>query len=102
CSSAIAPLALSLHDALPIWIDGGDRPGRHVERGRQAGRGEVEEPVGGGCGLAFRRRGLGGRFGATGSRDERGAHGQAMDLHGRADRKSTRLNSSHVKISYAV
>src|SRR5690348_17766083 len=63
---------LSLHDALPI--SGGDRAGEHA--------GEVEDP-------GPVRDGRGGR----GSRGEVGVHG---------DRKSTRLNSSHPSISYAV
>src|SRR5690606_42141339 len=85
--------ALSLHDALPIY--GGDvgvREGHQLEAGAA-----LLEVV---------------NLGAVGrvvvDRDE---HRQAQPDHGlqlgdaheeAADRKSTRLNSSHVKISYAV
>src|SRR3712207_8110114 len=74
---------LSLHDALPIYRRGRhdrprvrphDRGGRHDRRGR-GGQGQRRRERG-------RRRGVGcGR---------------------RRDRKSTRLNSSHANISYAV
>src|SRR2546430_8737154 len=65
---------LSLHDALPIWLAGGAAARDHV-------------PVGAGAG-ALSRRGLVGVF-------------EAVDGES-ADRKSTRLNSSHSQISYAV
>src|SRR3989442_9430964 len=67
---------LSLHDALPIWQD--------RLPGRLDGGAHVPQPNGLG---AFRRT-LG--RSATGPIPTRG------------DRKSTRLNSSHVRISYAV
>src|SRR3712207_8487856 len=67
---------LSLHDALPIWNRRGHRPGarrrRRQRRARRRGR---------------RRTGEGG-----------GRRGRPR----RRDRKSTRLNSSHANISYAV
>src|SRR5690606_41969306 len=81
---------LSLHDALPIYR----RAGRHARAGGGGGYGRARGPV----------RGL-------------RAHGGAQPWGrvlfplpvpqrrlrpGRSDRKSTRLNSSHVKISYAV
>src|SRR5690606_39379906 len=44
----------------------------------------------------------GGRRGPHGEHDERGAEQRDADPSGDGDRKSTRLNSSHVKISYAV
>src|SRR5207302_9785628 len=69
---------LSLHDALPISARGaGDRRQREREPPRR--RPDVFRPFGNRHHLA--RRGL---------------------LLRRPDRKSTRLNSSHVKISYAV
>src|SRR5690606_40052609 len=80
--------ALSLHDALPIFALGlGQIERRTVgladhrdrvdhERGQQ----EHEVPV-----VLLR------------GDDPRGGHGPGVE-----DRKSTRLNSSHVKISYAV
>src|SRR5690606_41509713 len=65
--------ALSLHDALPIWgRDGRGGGERSGGRRRSAGRRDVLQS-------------------AVPRDEERGG-----------DRKSTRLNSSHVKISYAV
>src|SRR3712207_7953376 len=43
----------------------------------------------------------GDRIGADERHDE-AEHGDEQRLQGRADRKSTRLNSSHANISYAV
>src|SRR3712207_9479806 len=68
---------LSLHDALPIWADPVD--GRAAAAGR-AGR------VRAGQGAGVHRRALPGRRPRAVGRD----------------RKSTRLNSSHANISYAV
>src|SRR3712207_7135886 len=67
---------LSLHDALPISLRAADQP---VERGGLQGQ-EVRHLE---------------RLGDLGERD---AQRRAGDL----DRKSTRLNSSHANISYAV
>src|SRR3712207_7375649 len=64
---------LSLHDALPIWD-----PGVHARHGGAAGRHPHPQPL--------RAR----------------LPGRAHHLHPRRDRKSTRLNSSHANISYAV
>src|SRR5437868_11381309 len=72
---------LSLHDALPICGGGpaADRPGRHGVLGSVQPR---RPPAGGG---------------------QRRRHGPAVERGQPAgDRKSTRLNSSHVSISYAV
>src|SRR3712207_8554930 len=69
---------LSLHDALPI-----SPPARRRGRGQPDVRGgEQLEPRGG---HRHPQRGAGG-----------------AGLHARRDRKSTRLNSSHANISYAV
>src|SRR5690606_41692904 len=97
-SPAAAPTAistLSLHDALPICERGDEMPGaaarlrRHpqlVHREAVALRGAADEAL------------VEGHVGAQ-PRDLLVALGQrALQL----DRKSTRLNSSHVKISYAV
>src|SRR5438034_5693237 len=70
---------LSLHDALPIYL-----PGRPAAGGGAAGGG-----------------------GRHGSRRQphwqrRVGRGRGLSAVGRADRKSTRLNSSHTVISYAV
>src|SRR5207249_11375086 len=85
---------LSLHDALPIC------PGRlhHPHRGRHCPhRGDRHPPARpGGCG----RRGRGGLLLAERQRrDDRRLLDRGV---GYLDRKSTRLNSSHVSISYAV
>src|SRR5690606_39915736 len=87
---------LSLHDALPISSDFAPRPGDELL-------------------IPATRRGTHGLVG-DGDQDERrhpdhqqedadveeqgGGQGHGPDY--RQDRKSTRLNSSHVKISYAV
>src|SRR5690606_41391221 len=88
---------LSLHDALPIWVlrigqllvGRRQPPARGVHRGRQPGRRQIKPPFRGGCIVAAR-----------------GQPPLPHPLHRHAplvqDRKSTRLNSSHVKISYAV
>src|SRR5690606_41868444 len=85
--SPTAPALLSLHDALPIWPR---RRGRLRLGGRPAG---VERP-GPAAGAGGDRRRLRGRRRA---RSDGGGGGPVPQ-----DRKSTRLNSSHVKISYAV
>src|SRR3989442_4793988 len=68
---------LSLHDALPIWLRG-----IAVAQTRQGGR----------VGAGRLRHGAG----------ERGAARSDAGCEVVGDRKSTRLNSSHVRISYAV
>src|SRR3712207_7906161 len=74
---------LSLHDALPISARGPPAPHRcRAEPGAAAGR-----PADG----AHGDRGRPQRLRARGARHRR-----------RPDRKSTRLNSSHANISYAV
>src|SRR2546429_2248174 len=83
---------LSLHDALPIYAP---RRGLPVRR-------PVDAPDDR-CRGATPPRG-GGRDRATAPRG-RLVHHRFVDLsdrHGRLDRKSTRLNSSHGYISYAV
>src|SRR3712207_8375574 len=73
---------LSLHDALPIWLRAGPVrpvPARPPRRGRGVAR--VLQQASAGAGPRGRRCG--------GSRRA-------------VDRKSTRLNSSHANISYAV
>src|SRR5256885_11390835 len=75
---------LSLHDALPISARRGARAGQEPEGALGAPGGARHAAP---AGLRPRaRRGC-------------AAHGAARD---RADRKSTRLNSSHLVISYAV
>src|SRR5256885_11663729 len=71
---------LSLHDALPICAFGGDAAAGALDRGRERS-GSLE------AALLAREEGDG-RLG--------------RDRRQRGDRKSTRLNSSHLVISYAV
>src|SRR5690606_41278962 len=98
-SSTTAIYTLSLHDALPIWLQL-SIPDRIY---RLDGRLVSESPYNDNssfdiifnydrCGKRWKRR----EPGPAGAQD----HGilPSFDL----DRKSTRLNSSHVKISYAV
>src|SRR5206468_10540948 len=75
-TATTAIYTLSLHDALPIF----DEPGRRAERLRRRGR-----------------RGLL-RAAAAGAQQQR----KHERCEHRSDRKSTRLNSSHDQISYAV
>src|SRR5690606_41366394 len=91
---------ISLHDAIPIYPGHDDREDEKRHRDEQEGRG------------AERLREAGRQPGAE-DRPDGAAHrdhpveplallqGEAV-RHQRPDRKSTRLNSSHVKISYAV
>src|SRR5437868_11643883 len=84
---------LSLHDALPIWHRQNER-GKHVEvieGHRQVEEVRGERPDEGG-GQALRERPQPGGCRIAGQGES------AADR----DRKSTRLNSSHVSISYAV
>src|SRR5690606_41668152 len=74
---------LSLHDALPICLRPADAGGDHGGRD-----GQVPPSVG--AHVPDAGRGRAGRPAARGPADAG------------IDRKSTRLNSSHVKISYAV
>src|SRR5690606_41849298 len=91
-SASTDTLPLSLHDALPICSDPtqGDHPGRLSVEGQDpegvVGRQVVEEAEARLLGQIK----LGPLFLVL-------SHGT-----GAVDRKSTRLNSSHVKISYAV
>src|SRR3712207_7718983 len=75
---------LSLHDALPIC----GTPRRPDGAPRHRGRGSTATGHAGGGELGGAHRG---RYGATG-----------LDAPHVEDRKSTRLNSSHANISYAV
>src|SRR5690606_40169573 len=91
CSATTVPHTLSLHDALPIYEG---RIEAHPELADQARVGlllaaqRLQEAAGAG----------------TGDAADVGHHLPARhaDAVVAEDRKSTRLNSSHVKISYAV
>src|SRR5437667_8532755 len=82
-------LTLSLHDALPIFLDA-------HELAKLTGRKDVDHLLAGELGVDLD----GGEFvcphcgGLMGARHFKGHEGE--------DRKSTRLNSSHITISYAV
>src|SRR3712207_8799434 len=78
---------LSLHDALPISPDT-ERPGQRC-------------PGAGGVRRRLRQPG-GARAAAPVLADPVGPRRAAGRARGRTDRKSTRLNSSHANISYAV
>src|SRR5690606_42164756 len=80
---------LSLHDALPIY----DHERHGYQRDADPFR-EIESE----CARHVRGKGAGGR----GRRGDAGRHDGEADDEGDEDRKSTRLNSSHVKSSYAV
>src|SRR3712207_8305286 len=81
---------LSLHDALPILGRRDDRPQRHGAHPHRGG--EEHRPTSERATPASRRRLFEGVVG-----------GADLSGHGRLlDRKSTRLNSSHANISYAV
>src|SRR5690606_41799136 len=89
CSSLLVPeppssSPLSLHDALPIFVG---RPAQAAEHHFAV----IEPPQ---VRLAV----------IDGGVEQERLHGEvvASRTSGRRDRKSTRLNSSHVKISYAV
>src|SRR3712207_6987358 len=77
---------LSLHDALPI-------SGLWRRRGRRSRRGVA---------LSLGRRRRPRARAARSARARRRDTGEARAAPGRVDRKSTRLNSSHANISYAV
>src|SRR5690606_41387238 len=87
---------LSLHDALPISSG--------LSRQCLLARPHLADPqLAGLAGAASRRRGCeGARACDQGLVDVRAQLARRAALSGELDRKSTRLNSSHVKISYAV
>src|SRR5258708_31958814 len=84
---------LSLHDALPIWIDGA----LGLHQGRQRGPAGLAQrltmPLVVSQGLVVWFHGL---------RKAQVGHCVLMCAADQGDRKSTRLNSSHQIISYAV
>src|SRR5207249_10761435 len=83
---------LSLHDALPIYH--GRVAVAHASRGGASGADSR-------CGPRARRST--GEASSDGRGDEASASRRHADArHADQDRKSTRLNSSHVSISYAV
>src|SRR5690606_41929398 len=76
---------LSLHDALPISQLGQERTNERAGEGEQQAHGHRDD-----------------EGGVDQARGDEHADLQHRDQFRLADRKSTRLNSSHVKISYAV
>src|SRR5207253_9473615 len=90
--STTAIYTLSLHDALPISVV----PGARVPRSaRPVPDGDRPLRRRGPAGREFRRK-------DRHVREHRASHSAGPQGGGHADRKSTRLNSSHVAISYAV
>src|SRR5207253_5859200 len=90
---------LSLHDALPICA----RPLRRValvERGGQELRAHHLRDAG--AAVVPQGRHAGARESRVASLDRTRVPDAARSRKAHADRKSTRLNSSHVAISYAV
>src|SRR5207249_10350617 len=97
-TSPTDPSTLSLHDALPISGARQDREQRHL------GKGDRRIAV---VGHQDVLAGHGQLVPAAGARPVHDAEPRLLRLAGRfldgvTDRKSTRLNSSHVSISYAV
>src|SRR5699024_12621733 len=92
---------LSLHDALPISVR--QRPHPHaatVELGHRTGPDHLVQP---GPRRRLRARPGDALLGAAVLADRAARRlGGRPGEHRRGDRKSTRLNSSHVSISYAV
>src|SRR5690606_41279573 len=90
---ALGTYTLSLHDALPILLDGVQHKYRETVLFFPA-QGQTCHSY---CTFCFRWA----QF--VGDKDLKMSSTEAEKLHGYLqDRKSTRLNSSHVKISYAV
>src|SRR5207245_8936952 len=86
------PLTLSLHDALPIC-----RP--RAQNAAGVAENDLVEHIAefnGHFNLANRTRAV------VGDRAEQKGHFLVQEVGGAGDRKSTRLNSSHGSISYAV
>src|SRR5438876_4451447 len=81
--------ALSLHDALPIWM-------ARSTRGPRRARGNGVRSGGGGAQLDLAR------LDPPRNPQPAGTAGAPVQNGRSADRKSTRLNSSHPSISYAV
>src|SRR5204863_7490551 len=83
---------LSLHDALPIWTDAEGAAGQ----GKSPSVGLIQRN-------AVLRQGASVKRGNCGGRDTPNRWNATIKpLSEAKDRKSTRLNSSHVEISYAV
>src|SRR5207253_11172223 len=78
---------LSLHDALPICSRAPSREAQRAGLRARRGRGARARP---------------GRVGRSHRPTHHGQRAPALRSAAREDRKSTRLNSSHVAISYAV
>src|SRR5699024_12278589 len=85
------PYPLSLHDALPISVPTAQLAGQGLERSLVGGAGDAEVQRGDLLALNIHLHGERAVRLVEGAGEECGI-----------DRKSTRLNSSHVSISYAV
>src|SRR5690606_41930645 len=96
-TAIISVSSVSLHDALPIWVVTPgyfDTLGIPLVAGRPFG---IEDRADAVDRVAAVNEAVARRFWPEGN-----AIGGRLRLMLRGDRKSTRLNSSHVKISYAV
>src|SRR5690606_41657510 len=99
---ATAISRLPLPDALPIYTGGGAGRGRGGVRERAPVRAGAAAVRGCGAAVAGARGGGRGGRGCGHAGGVAAAGGRRWDgAPVRRDRKSTRLNSSHVKISYA-
>src|SRR5207253_10872506 len=87
---------LSLHDALPIWSDALPNEEKALQHLLRAEATFLQITVAFGS-----RGGGGGGAGGSAGRDLASLFDLELDTE-KKDRKSTRLNSSHVAISYAV
>src|SRR5207245_9210456 len=102
CSTTAAICTLALHDALPIYLT----LRRLLPRQEDGGRGRLRPPDA--LGMVVRDLGASPRLGEhlferiERIRDRAHAHCGAVSPAVVGDRKSTRLNSSHGSISYAV
>src|SRR5207253_11105833 len=97
-----APSPLSLHDALPIWTAPGARAARPADARVRPGTGRAgqHDPD---RRLALELTAHARRCAAVhglGDRNRDASHARGTRDCPRTDRKSTRLNSSHVAISY--
>src|SRR5437868_11619604 len=91
---------LSLHDALPIWVivGGESGPGARLMQPDWA-RGVRDQCQREGVAFFFKQWG---NIRSNPNRQDSTAKENGGTAKGGRDRKSTRLNSSHVSISYAV
>src|SRR5207249_10253366 len=98
--AASATSTPSLHDALPIYL--GEDGAAARAHGEERPRARLDAVAGHGAEPAHPRVAPPARSRAAAARAPRGAGVLRSGRSAARDRKSTRLNSSHVSISYAV